>query len=239
MSKLKTFISGIKRALFNSGWTCNACGREIFSGYFCEDCLKKIEKIGENKCEHCGRITPYKTGYCDSCVDKNINFDIARSVYCYSQPLSYLIQNFKYDNFKYHAEFFAKEMFDLYNREGFNCDFVTFVPMSEKRLSKRGYNHAKLLAEEFSNLSNLEVIECLEKTRETENQANLSYQERVKNLQGSFKADKRLVKDKSVLLIDDVLTTGSTTDVVSRVLKKAGARKVSVLTVASVSKKVD
>ena len=80
MIKVQNFLKAIKNSFFNERWTCNCCGREIFSGYFCAECLKSVEKIGENKCEHCGRKTAFKTQYCDSCKDKNLNFDLARSV---------------------------------------------------------------------------------------------------------------------------------------------------------------
>ncbi|MBQ3235848.1 MAG: ComF family protein [Clostridia bacterium] len=236
MSKFKNAYNLIKRSLFNTGWTCNACGREIFSGYFCDECLKNIVKIGENKCLHCGRQAPYKTEYCDSCIEKNIGFDVARSVYEYTHPLSIVIQNFKYNNARYHAEFFAREMFEVYKAEKLSSDIVTFVPMHQNREQKRGYNQARLLAEELSKLSGVKLEECATKIKETENQANLSMSERVKNLKGTFKVDGKLVKGKSVLLIDDVLTTGSTVDVLSTAFKKAGAVKVSVLTLASVSK---
>lgn len=236
MNKFKKFVNLIKRSLFNTGWTCNACGKEIFSGYFCEDCLKSIVKINKDKCFHCGRRTLYPVNYCDSCIEKNLNFDIARSVYEYQAPLSFVIQNFKYENAKYHAEFFANEMYEIFINENLYCDVITFVPMHEKRLRKRGYNQAELLAKELSKLVGVEVLDCITKTKETEHQANLTQKEREKNLKGTFKANKKVVAGKSVLLVDDVMTTGSTVDAISKELKRAGATKISVLTLASVSK---
>jgi ComF family protein len=233
---IKDFFNLIKRSIFHERWTCNVCQKEIFSGYFCDDCAKEMVKIGDNKCNHCGRQTPYPVNYCDSCSDKNLSVDVARSVYEYSYPISVVIQNFKYQNARYHAKFFAEKLYEIYKVEKFSVDAVTFVPMSETKLAKRGYNQSKLLADEFSRLSGIETLECVEKVKETESQANLSFSERVKNLKGAFKSDKRLVKDKSVLLIDDVLTTGSTAECVANSLKKAGAKSVLLLTVASVSK---
>ena len=231
--KIKNFI---RNALFYEKWTCNICGAEIFSGIFCDNCNKKISHIKENRCEHCGRITYAKVPFCDSCKTQNLNFDKARSLYEYKEPISYLIQNFKYDNCRYLARIFAGELYSLYQEEGFELDVITFVPMHEERLVKRGYNQSQLLAEELSNLVGAPLINALTKTVETERQANLNLQERRKNLKGSFKADKKQVKDKSVLLVDDVLTTGSTVDVISELLKKAGAKSVYVLTIASVQK---
>ena len=236
MINFKNLLETIKNSLFYEKWTCNACGKEIFSGYFCNECLKSIETIGENKCEHCGRKSMYKTEYCDSCKDRNLSFNVARSVYVYKEPLSYLIQNFKYDNAKYHLEFFANEMASVYKNEGLSCDIITFVPMHPNRLKKRAYNQAELLADALSKILNVPLVDCIEKVKDTQNQAKLSREDRVKNLVGSFKVDKNLVKDKKVLLVDDVLTTGSTVDVISKVLTSNGAKEISVLTLASVSK---
>lgn len=233
-------ISFIKKALrktlFNDRWTCNACGKEIFDDYFCEECLNKITQIDKNKCEHCGRLTAYPVKFCDSCKEVNINFDRALSVFNYEEPISFLIQNFKYKNHKYHAKYFAEKLYSLYEKEGLSADVVTFVPMHEDRLEERKYNHAEILAREFSTLSKIEVKPIIKKVKETERQATLSFKDRLKNLTSSFKADKVEVDGKRVLVIDDVLTTGATADVISKTLKKAGAKEVVVLTVASVSR---
>jgi ComF family protein len=233
-------ISFIKKALrktlFHDRWTCNACGKEIFDDYFCEECLNKITQIDKNICEHCGRLTAYPVKFCDSCIEVNINFDRALSVFDYKEPISFLIQNFKYKNHKYHAKYFAEKLYSLYEQEGLSADVVTLVPMHEDRMEERKYNHAEILAREFSTLSKIEVKPIIKKVKETERQATLSFKDRLKNLTSTFKADKVEVDGKRVLVIDDVLTTGATADVISKTLKKAGAKEVVILTVASVSR---
>lgn len=236
---MKTFdkISNlITKAFFYDKWTCNACGKEIFEGYFCKECQAKLVEITENKCNHCGRLSLSSVNFCDSCIENNLYFDVARSVFLYKEPISYLIQNFKYNNLKYLSNYFAEKMAEIYKSENFTCDFITFVPMSDKRLRKREYNQAEILAKNIGKLLNLEVRDIILKVRETEHQANLSFRERIKNLEGSFKVNKKDVKGLNILLIDDVLTTGSTVQTITKELKKKGAKKVSVLTLASVSK---
>ena len=174
----------LHKTLFYDRWTCNGCGKEIFEDYFCEDCLNKITQISENKCEHCGRATVYPVKFCDSCIELNINFDRALSVFDYKEPISYLIQNFKYKNHKYHAKYFAEKLYSLYKKEEIEVDVVTFVPMHELRLAERKYNHAELLAKEFSHLSKIEVKPLIEKVKETERQATLTASERKDNLKG-------------------------------------------------------
>lgn len=225
----------LKNAIFYDRWTCNVCGSEIFFGFFCDECLKKIEYIGENKCNHCGRKTVYKTGYCESCIDKNISFNTARSVFNYKSPISEVIQNFKYSNKRYLSRYFAEELFKIFKAENLFGDVITYVPMHESRLKERGFNQAYLIAKEFSTLCKTEVKELVKKVKETERQAKLSYTERLKNLKSSFKVTGD-VSGKNVILIDDVLTTGATVDTISNLLKKKGAKNVTVLTVASVQR---
>ncbi len=146
------------------------------------------------------------------------------------------LPHFKYQNKKFHAKYFAEELYSLFKKEGLSADVITFVPMHEDRLEERGYNHAELLAREFSVLSKIELKPLVVKIKETERQATLSLKERLKNLSSSFKVSKPEIIDKKILLIDDVLTTGSTADVISKALKNAGAKEVTVLTIASVSR---
>lgn len=235
MSK-NTFKQIIQQIFFPVNYTCNACGKEVFSGkYFCENCYKKLPFIKINKCNHCGRITPYAVAYCDSCVENNVSFDVARSVFDYVDPVDKLIKDFKYNGKRYLAEVFASEMKNFCFSEFIQADVIAYVPMTEERLKFRGYNQAKLLAYELASLLNAPVSDTLiEKVIETPRQANLTKVERRSNLDKSFKVSKSEANGKSVLLIDDVLTTGTTADVIAKELKRKGAVRVNVLTVASV-----
>lgn len=226
----------LKRALFANDLACACCGKEIFGdGYFCGECLKALPIIAENKCNHCGRAAPYFTEYCDSCKERNINFDKAYSVYEYLPPISKLIKDLKYENKRYIAEIFAKSLAKICLREFVPADVLVPVPMTEERRKSRGYNQAELIAEKLSGLINVPVSDKAIKVKETERQATLTAKERAENLKGSFKAYKKDFRNKSVAIVDDVLTTGATADELARVLKRAGADKVYVLTVASVA----
>ena len=107
--------------------------------------------------------------------------------------------------------------------------------MTEKAERRRGYNQSKLLAQKLSERVGVQVVECLVKTKETQRQAKLTANERRKNLVDAFKViNKKVVKDKSVLIVDDVTTTGSTAQILAKKLKSAGVKKVYLITVASV-----
>ena len=226
----------LTKLFFQVNYTCNVCGKEIFNGeYFCKSCQDAMPEIKADKCDHCGRITNYAVNYCDSCIEKNINFDKARSVYDYEMPINALIKTFKYDGKRYLAEVFASKLKSLYVNEFITADVIVCVPMTDERLKTRGYNQAELIAEELSTLINVPLeSKAIKKTRETPRQANLTKQERRNNLKKSFTVYKKFVNDKNVLLIDDVLTTGATADIIAKALKDKGAKTVTVLTVASV-----
>ena len=230
-------VNFFDKYFFNAKWKCNVCGKEIFKGgYFCEDCVESFPFHDENICDNCGRATPYPTNYCLNCENKLLSVDKARSLFKYDKPISALIKKLKYGEKKYLARVFTDFLYALYLKNDMNSDIITYVPMTAKAQKKRGYNHAKLIAEDFSVKSDIPISDCLIKVKETERQAKLKGKERQLNLLGAFKvADKDCVQDKSVLIIDDVTTTGATAEIIAKTLKKAGAKNVYLLTIASVS----
>lgn len=234
--KIKYFLKNI---FFPRNLTCSACGRESFTGgILCEKCLSKREENNEYICEHCGVKTSVPVAYCDRCRNKLTSFDMARSAFVYDGIIALLLQKLKYGGEKYLAEEFAKDLYRLFARNITHADGIVCVPMSGKRERKRGYNQSELLARELSSLSGVPFLDVTEKRRETESQVGKDYKERRKNLDGSFGiTDRKAVKDKRIVIADDVSTTGTTADVLAAALKRAGAIEVFVLTVASVVKR--
>ncbi len=234
---VKGIFDKITEYVFPLDHTCNVCGREIFSGeYFCEKCASEIIYNDKIICNHCGRKTFNTEEYCYSCSGRETYFEKARSVYLYAPPISALIARFKYANKKYLAKIFAKQLAFTYFRNFLNCDAVIFTPMTEERREERGYNQAEVLAEEFCKITNLPLLtNVLIKEKETLRQASLeSAKQRRENLKGSFKViNKELIKDKKLLLIDDVMTTGATVETICELLQKKGVNGVIVLTVAA------
>lgn len=233
------FARLLGQSMFDEKWTCSVCGREIFNeGYFCDDCLKDLPFNDKCICAHCGRSTLAPEEYCLTCKEKLLSTDVARSAFIYKGAIKSLIKKMKHERNAYLCRVFASYLSALFFKNLFIADFVVFVPMTRNRERRRGYNQGKRLAECFAEKVNLEVKDILIKTKETKKQALLSAKERRDNLKSSFKVvDKKAVKDKRIVLIDDVTTTGSTAETISAILKKAGAKSVILLTVASVKSK--
>ena len=230
----------ILNAVFSFKWTCNICGKEIFNNaFYCDECKSKLIPITSTKCDHCGRLTAYPTLYCESCSGKNENFDCARSIYAYNESIAKIIHNFKYSSKTYLKEVFSEELSQVYLNNFWISDYLTYIPMTKERLRERGYNQSKLMADRLSEILKIPSMELVEKVCETNRQATLTASERKDNLKGSFKAKKIDLTGKTITVIDDVLTTGVTMNLVAEQLKKMGASKVYVLTIASVGKSID
>jgi len=215
--------------------SCMACGAECEDeGYrICFRCKKALDFISHRHCVICG--TKIGEGYdiCVDCKKEPRAFEKSRSVMIYDALSAQILLKFKFGGLKDYAKPLGKMLFDLFCRSDLFAHAATFVPMPKKREKERGYNQSYLLALEFCKLSNIPLICALERAREADRQTTLGREDRKKNLQGGFKvSDKKLVKDKEILLIDDVMTTGATASECAKTLIDAGAKSVSVLTVA-------
>ena len=236
ISKLKAFF---RLHLFSLKWRCLSCGKEIFDGkYFCDECEENLPYIDKFYCEHCGRKLNAPSNYCSSCKEKSIHVDKARSLFNYGEPVDKFIQQLKYYDKRFIADIFGEKLANLYRKNYFNADYLCFIPMTKKAKRKRGYNQSELIANSLSKQIDVPVKELVSKGKETIRQAKLSREERLKNLKGCFKpVSKKEIEGKTIVLIDDVLTTGATSEAVAEVLKKKGAKFVYLLTVASVTSK--
>ncbi len=239
MGEIKEFFDKILEKLYPSDITCIFCGEEVSDG---ENCLcDKCEKDAPwnaQYCFKCGSPIYSLAKYCMSCKNIKRNFDIARAPLIYKDKVAVAIQNLKYNGKKYLSKPLAKLMKRSYQEiknKTENIDFLIPVPLFKERQKKRGFNQSELLANELSKLINVSVMaNNLIRIKNTETQTNLSFQERQDNLEGAFQIqDKSLLKGKNIVLIDDVLTTGSTVDHCAIALKKAKVKSIFVLTVAT------
>lgn len=198
-----------------------------------------------NRCPFCRKVIEHNEHVCKECVKEMPKDPIIRGVFrghrCVSL-LPYLskyktaLASFKFKNKTQYAQQFANIMADLINDCYYDTvfDYVTFVPMHEKELKKRGYNQSELLAKQLSSILKIPYLSTLDKIKHTSPQHTLSVKDRRKNLLGAFNAlDKNLIKDKTILLIDDIITTGSTLDECVKTLEKAKPQLVCCATLIS------
>lgn len=234
---LKSFIGKFLRAhIYNPEWKCAVCKKENFDGgYVCAECDKKLPYNNKFICAHCGRETVAATEYCSTCSETLTAIDRGRSVFTYKEQIAALISGMKYHNKRYLIDYFAEKLSFLYLQNYFNADYITYVPMTKKARNKRGYNQSELLAKGVSQRTGVELKQVVEKVKETKRQAKLNKAQRLKNLQGAFRViNKSEVKEKTVVIVDDVSTTGTTAQLIASLLKNVGAKRVYLISVASV-----
>lgn len=235
LQKIKEFY---RNYICNHKWRCAVCGKDIFDDNFvCQDCQNTLPYIDKGDfCQHCGRQTNSKQNFCLTCKGVLTETDKMRSVFVYDGVIIKLISDFKFKKAEYLQDFFVDELYKLYQKQDFNPDVITYVPMTDKAIKKRGYNQTELLAKGLSSKVGVTCDLLVSKVKDTSHQVGLKRKERFDNLQGSFKLiDRSLVKDKTILLVDDVTTTGATAEVISKKLKSGGAKRVYLITLASVA----
>ncbi len=222
---------------------CRKCGQILtVEGELCEKCLNELNFIFPPYCKKCGHPLTEKEGQgkmqCVSCLSKKRSaFRLSRSALYYDEASKNLLLAFKFmdrtENARLLAAFLkvaGKDIFDA------GVDVIVPVPLHYTRLLKRRYNQSALLARELSRYTGLPA-DCLSLVRhkKTRPQVEFSGVERIKNVKKAFSvAHPDRLAGKRVVLIDDVLTTGSTLKECAAALKKAGVRSVDALTVARV-----
>lgn len=222
--------------LFSDRLTCNVCGRELFDGrYLCDECAKSFKLNDGATCPVCGRKTK-SPALCLECKDRAPLFKKAVSAAVYEGNVARLIISFKNGN-SYHMRYFA-EIMEPKVRQLEGADCLCFVPMTKRAKRLRGYNQAELLARELSKRLNLPVLkDAVVKKKDSKVQKTLGFKDRLENLRGCFTAYKNKVEGRTIILVDDVLTTGATAEAVTAELLKKGAKCVYLATVASVEYK--
>ena len=217
---------------------CGVCGEFISERMpICPQCETDIHFIDHPFCVICG--VPFISGAdhpCGACCNKRPPFERARAAGTYSGSLSRAIIRFKFHHKTALAKPLGKMMADtlIAELDPHEIDSVMPVPLHKKRLRWRGFNQALLLARELSAVTGLWVDpHTLRRIRYTQPQTRLRFKERGENVKGAFDVSREIfVRDRNILLVDDVATSGSTLKECAKVLKDAGARRVEALTVA-------
>lgn len=211
---------------------CCCCGKVVTCGEIvCKDCRKRLLPIVPPICNYCGRSK--SDCYCDK-HRKHTERSVAP--FYYGGAAKSALMRFKFYNKITSSELFVIAMTDTVHREydGIRFDFIIPVPISSQTREKRGYNQSAVLAHGLSEKMQIPWNESLLKLWETKPQRELPAYRRSGNILGVFDMDGSVkVKEKTILLVDDINTTGSTLDECAKILKIYGACEVYAVTAAA------
>ena len=212
---------------------CAGCGQA--GARFCAACQLSLAALPPPVCNLCGY--PLAEGDARPCLAcrQAASDPLAgiRSAAFFEGPLRQALHSLKYKRDIILADTLAQVLAEAWRAYALPGDLVMPVPLSRERLRERGYNQAALLAQGFADLAGLAYTpRGVARVRQTASQVGLSASRRRENLAGAFKGESRAVAGRTVMLIDDVCTTGSTLRACAEALKAAGAAEVWGLTVA-------
>ncbi len=202
----------------------------------CLKCFKKMKRIEEPKCKICGGTIrgKIKNNLCPSCPDPPVYFKFAASVFFYNLVPGTIIKSIKYKGRDDAASLAGKIMAAYFNENLSNnkFDFIIPVPLHKLRFTMRGYNQAELLSYQISKYTKIPMIkDVLIRIKFTKKQSLIPIEDRKSNIKDAFSIwSKEIIKGKNILLIDDIMTTGSTVNECSKELVVSGANEVTVFT---------
>lgn len=238
MSSVKQFFNVLLDVIIPP--LCHICHSFIPNAdqlHICPACRENLPLVVSPLCTICG-IPFTGTGNdhrCGACQSNPPQYDIARAHFLYEGPLRELIHSFKYNRMMHLRRPLA--LLALAGADDFmkhSPHFIVPVPLHRSRLRQRGFNQAVLIGKTLSQQLSLPMQpDALVRTRQTQPQIDLSAAERRLNVKGAFSVrEPDLIAGKRVLLLDDVMTTGSTMNECARELKNAGAELVIAATIA-------
>ena len=202
---------------------CVVCGK--LDTLFCEKCQSKILFLKTQNCPFCLKITP-RGQVCSSCKSKSSLTGVNVMAH-FEEPLKEVIHQYKYEFVKALKDDLAEIAWPHLAEFGENV-VLTCVPSNPKRLAWRGYNQAEEIAQLLAKTNGTVFYpNLLKRTKYETPQTQLNRKERFKNVQNSFKADKRVdLTGKKVVIFDDLVTSGATLDACAKEIRKMGATRV-------------
>jgi ComF family protein len=199
-------------------------------GAACPECWSRLVPLEPPFCPQCGEPAPAIEGLCGHCRRGENAFDLARSALLFTDTLREIIHHLKYSDRVSLANPLGDVLKGCLKQEPFTGNLIVPVPLHRSRERERGFNQAALIA---SRLGRPIAARLLRRSKNTPSQTGLSRSERRRNLAGAFEVRGHVAG--TVIVVDDVYTTGSTMNEIARTLRRAGAKRVEILTVARVA----
>ena len=200
----------------------------------CVSCLSKLKLLTPPWCMQCGKKLRDEGEYCQECREGKRSFSRGRSLYEYDSAAVSLYR-FKYGGRQEYAAFYGEQAVEYLGEfiRAIQPDAIVPIPLHRKRKAKRGYNQAELLAREIGKRMGIPVrTKLLLRVKNTVPLKQLNPKERQNNLKKAFLIAENDVKLKTILLVDDIFTTGSTMDEAARTLRSVGVENICYVTLA-------
>lgn len=216
---------------------CPFCGKVSREG-ICLACREKINHlvIRHPKCMKCGKpVRKNEQEYCYDCTHTHHHYDKGVALWLHKPPVSTSVYQFKYHNHRTFGKYYVEEILKVYGGilRKWKIDIIIPIPLHPRRRRKRGYNQAAIVAEGIGENLNIPVDEkCVKRIRYTVPQKKMDHSSRRRNLKGAFRVTASFRPVKTVLLVDDIYTTGNTIDEISLILRRAGVEKIYFLTIS-------
>ena len=209
---------------------CAGCGKP--GSHWCTESQASLRRISEPHCTSCG-LPNINIELCDSCQENSPTYVEARSFAYYEGDLRVALLNAKYRRDQALGLQFAQYLDQLLGALKWKIDAIVPIPLSKGRVNERGYNQVEIYARPLALMEEIDYLpKALIRSKETLSQVGLSLDDRWSNLENAFTAKARLLGQKNILLIDDVMTTGATLASAAKSLVTAGAKNVYALTMA-------
>ena len=218
---------------------CDKYMRFEIKAPYCTRCREELPFKEEKRCLLCSRQIDGEGNIklCKICSANKMYFDANYSPFNYEGSVEDAIKRFKFADRSWYGGHFAKFIGDELMKERIKADYIVYPPVNRKTYIERGYNQSEILAKKLSKILGIPVVKnAIRKTRDNPKQSLQSYKTRFSNVRGVFavkESKKNIIKDKRILIIDDILTTGATLSECAKVLKRSGAKSVISATVAT------
>ena len=209
---------------------CGGCDKVGWR--WCPDCQARVPRIHQPICEKCGIPIP-SSNLCENCQSNPPVYRMMRSWAVFDSPVQNGLHTMKYRRNLGLGESIAQQMRDYVASLQWPVTLLIPVPLGKKRLAERGYNQVGLVGRPLAyHMGWMYEPYALRKRRDSRSQVGLNLSQRRENVRGAYEAAPSTVQGKSILLMDDVATTGATISACTETLLSAGAREVYVLTIA-------
>ena len=207
---------------------CAVCG--VGGEQLCAACRERLPRLEPPLCDRCGAPTAWPVGRCRECSGRRLAFASARAAVAYDDDVRRLVRAWKERGLRRLAAEAAEVLVGVLPPP--SSSVLTFVPPDRARSLQRGHHPAERLAQELGERWSLPVLPLVARTRPAPRQRGLALADRRRNVAGAFAPASEA--PRAVTLVDDVYTSGATAAAAASALRKAGARRVEVVTFARV-----